>query len=122
MSERDKRQQQASQLDEQIAGLENLLASSQKDLGALNLAREILNEAPRKVTECTLRKHYALTSQVSHTVTCSECHGEVFGYEPSWKFCPVCGSTVISVTRENDPTERLQQAAIDRAVKELITN
>jgi len=117
MSERDKQRQHAQLVDEQITALENLLESTQKDLAALKLAREILNEPPRKVTECSLVKHYALVSKVSYTVDCSECHNEIFGYEDSWKFCPVCGSMITGISREDDPRDRLQS----KAAQELFT-
>ena len=119
MSVRDERQQKATQLDEQIAGLENLLASSQRDLAALQLAREILNEPPRKVTECTFRKHYSLVSKTSFVVDCSECHKESFGLENDWSHCPKCGSAVTKVYREEDPRERLQSKAAQELFHKL---
>ena len=119
MSERDKQRQHAQLVDEQITALENLLESTQKDLAALKLAREILNEPPRKVTECSLVKHYALVSKVSYTVDCSECHKESFGLDDEWSHCPKCGSVVTEVVREDDPRDRLQDKAAKRLFDKL---
>ena len=110
-------QHQARVVSDQITALENLLGTTQKDLVALKLAREILTEPPRKVTECTLRQHYALISKTSFVVDCSECHKESFGLEEDWSHCPKCGSAVTKVHREDDPRGRLQS----KAAQELFT-
>jgi ribosomal protein S27E len=122
MSIRENMAKASQEAKEEIQSIEFQIESSQKTLRALKFAQQVLSGQPRAETKCNLSKHYTLTSGYFQKVDCSECGQTVQGWEKSWRYCPLCGSTVIKTEEEANATDRLNRAAVKGAVEAVLNS
>jgi formate dehydrogenase maturation protein FdhE len=117
VSIRADRKKELACLEQRIAKVRELQRADAAEEKALLVAHAALAEEPRALIHCDFVKHYATVSLAVERADCSECLTTVMGVEESWKFCPVCGSQVTSVTRENSPEDRLTRQAVKQAME-----
>jgi rRNA maturation endonuclease Nob1 len=117
-SEREKRVQQAAEIENEILNYESAQETNAKTLAALRLAKEVLQETPRKLRNCNLELHrFPVGIATVEQGDCSACGETVTGYEQSWHFCPACGSQILKAAKEQDPRDRMARVAIKEAVQ-----
>jgi hypothetical protein len=119
MSERQTRAKEKVILLQRLSKVRELKRADAAEEKALDVAIAALSEEPRALILCDFVKHYATVSLAVERADCSECLQTVMGVEESWKFCPVCGSQLKSVTRENSPEDRLTRKAVKEAMEDV---
>ena len=116
-SEREKRAQQAVEIENEILNYESAQETNAKTLAALRLAKEVLQETPRKLRNCEMSIH-TFQPRGYQEADCSAC-GQTVIWEMDSKFCSKCGSSVVKAEKDYDPRERLERVAIKEAVNSI---
>jgi hypothetical protein len=122
MSIRETRRELAAEARDEIKNAESQRERMDRTLRLLKVAASILQEEPKAETRCGLVLEYAQKSQWVDCGECTECGETYSGYRPSWRFCPCCGSTVVSVEKEDSPGDRLARNAVREAVAAMTGN
>ena len=119
MSTRATMNQRAQQAREEIQSIRFQIESSQKTLAVLEFAEKVLACEPKHETKTGLVIHATQSSLWVDKADCTDCKATLQGYQKNWKFCPVCGSTVVRVEKEDSPSDRLTRDAVKQAVDSL---
>lgn len=120
MSIRDTMRQRAQDAKSVLSSLKFQRDDLDKSIAVIEFADKVLDSPPKHETKCGLVLHYTQTSGYFQKADCSECSATLQGYERTWKFCPVCGSTVIKTEQEESANDRLTRKALREAVDSLI--
>jgi hypothetical protein len=117
MSERQSRAKESVVILQRLSKVRELKRADEAEEKALLIAHAALAEEPRALIHCDFVKHYATVSLAVERADCSECNTTVMGVEAGWRFYPLCGSQVKSITRENSPEDRLTRKAVKEAME-----
>ena len=122
MSIRQTLKELAADARDEIQSVELQIETSNRTLRILRMCQQVLSEEPKAETKCGLVLEYAQKSQWVSCGECTEC-GETFsGYRPNWTHCPICGSKIVKVEKEDSPGDRLARNAVREAVAAVIGN
>jgi hypothetical protein len=120
MSIRETRRKGAEDAQDVIETIQFQIENLTKELNLLKLAQQVLSETPKVETKTGMTVHYAQSSAWIDRCECSECGETLQGYQKMWKFCPSCGSTIVTAEKEDTPGDRLARNAVREAVASVI--
>ena len=116
---RFERAQDSHLLEEKLASIRAQQDQLSKEAAALEQAASVLAETPRTLTPTEITLEYHVVNTTSEIAHCGECLRQYQGYTSEHKFCPLCGSSIQSVTREDSPFERMTHNAVNAAMNAI---
>lgn len=106
MSERALRKQNADVVAGCLDSLAQELDARTRIREALALAHDVLNEEPRKLTQCEIAVEYLQINMSANRARCGECDGAFEGWTQAFRYCPLCGSQITRAERDSNPYDR----------------
>jgi hypothetical protein len=119
MSIRDNMRKRAEDAKEVLSSFNFQRADLDRTIAVVEAAEKVLAGEPKSETKTGLVIHATQSSLWVDKADCTECKATLQGYQKNWKFCPVCGSTVVKVEKEDSPSDRLTRDAVKHAVDSL---